>query len=53
MELINFLIEHFYFSAPLVIVLILFFISNSKSYFSRSENDAVFGVEASNGAPKL
>ncbi|MDC2972625.1 rhodanese-like domain-containing protein [Gammaproteobacteria bacterium] len=30
MELINFLIEHFYFSAPLVIVLILFFISNSK-----------------------
>ena len=30
MELINFLIEHFYFSAPLVIILILFFISNSK-----------------------
>ena len=30
MELINFLIEHFYFSAPLVIVLVLFFISNSK-----------------------
>ena len=30
MELINFLIEHFYFSAPLVIVLTLFFISNSK-----------------------
>ena len=30
MELINFLIEHFYFSAPLVFVLILFFISNSK-----------------------
>ena len=30
MEIINFLIEHFYFSAPLVIVLILFFISNSK-----------------------
>ena len=30
MELINFLIEHFYFSAPLVIVLILFLISNSK-----------------------
>ena len=30
MELINFLIEHFYFSAPLVVVLILFFISNSK-----------------------
>ena len=30
MELINFLIEHYYFSAPLVIVLILFFISNSK-----------------------
>ena len=30
MELINFLIEHFYFSAPLLIVLILFFISNSK-----------------------
>ena len=30
MELINFLIEHFYFSLPLVIVLILFFISNSK-----------------------
>ena len=30
MELINFLIEHFYFSVPLVIILILFFISNSK-----------------------
>ena len=30
MELINFLIEHFYFSSPLVFVLILFFISNSK-----------------------
>ena len=30
MELINFLIEHFYFSATLVIILILFFISNSK-----------------------
>ena len=30
MELINFFIEHFYFSAPLVIVLTLFFISNSK-----------------------
>ncbi len=30
MELFNFLIEHFYFSVPLVIVLILFFISNSK-----------------------
>ena len=30
MELFNFLIEHFYFSVPLVIILILFFISNSK-----------------------
>ena len=30
MELINFLIQHYYFSGPLVIVLILFLISNSK-----------------------
>ena len=30
MELINFLIEHYYFSVPLVIFLILLFVSNSK-----------------------
>ena len=54
MELINFLIEHFYFSAPLVIVLILFFISNSKkggtkiscqSLISLSNQDAALIVD--------
>ena len=54
MELINFLIEHFYFSVPLVIVLILFFISNSKkggtkiscqSLISLSNQDAALIVD--------
>ena len=54
MELINFLIEHFYFSAPLVIVLILFLISNSKkggtkiscqSLISLSNQDAALIVD--------
>ncbi len=54
MELINFLIEHFYFSAPLVIVLILFFVSNSKkggtkiscqSLISLSNQDAALIVD--------
>ena len=54
MELINFLIEHFYFSAPLVVVLILFFISNSKkggtkiscqSLISLSNQDAALIVD--------
>ena len=30
MELINFLIEHYFLSIPLIIVIILFFISNAK-----------------------
>ena len=30
MELINFLIEHYFLSIPLLIVIILFFISNAK-----------------------
>ena len=54
MELINFLIEHFYFSVPLVIVLILFFVSNSKkggtkiscqSLISLSNQDAALIVD--------
>ena len=54
MELINFLIEHYYFSGPLVIVLILFFISNSKkggtkiscqSLISLSNQDQAFIID--------
>ena len=54
MELINFLIEHYYFSGPLVIVLILFLISNSKkggtkiscqSLISLSNQDQAFIID--------
>ena len=54
MELINFLIEHYYFSGPLVIVLILFLISNSKkggtkiscqSLISLSNQDQTFIID--------
>ena len=44
MELINFLIEHFYFSAPLVIVLILFFISNSKKGGTKISCQSLIGL---------
>ena len=35
MELINFLIEHYFLSIPLIIVIILFFISNAKKVVKR------------------
>ena len=44
MELINFLIEHFYFSAPLVIVLILFLISNSKKGGTKISCQSLIGL---------
>ena len=54
MELINFLIEHFYFSIPLVVVAILFLISNAnkggkkispQALISLSNNDEAFIVD--------
>ena len=44
MELFNFLIEHFYFSVPLVIVLILFFISNSKKGGTKISCQSLIGL---------
>ena len=54
MELINFLIEHFYFSIPLVVVVVLFLISNankggkkisSQTLISLSNNDEAFIID--------
>mgnify|MGYP007000208893 len=44
MELINFLIDHYYLSAPLLIVIVLLFISNAKKGGKKISTQALIGL---------